>query len=190
MKPYLAWVLVTMGLLGCGAQQLQPTGGSPNDAGCPPMGKMSCPPLGCSDVSGTPECVDGVWSCPVLPIDGLICHDDGSATGPSDGPPRCPTDGNLPGCAPDAGAGSTADGSTGCPSLLVDGGRLACGCGGTDTTRPPTCVGGTLVCPAGSPGLQTCSLCANQPLPPPGCRCNFANGALICARDSGADAPS
>jgi hypothetical protein len=190
MRTYLALVMVTVGLLGCGAQELpgglhdagrdlsrpviDATERDPSDAGCPPPGKMTCSPYGCpgSEIFPLPECIDGIWSCPILLID-----------------LTCPVDAGTSIDAGEAGTVAAHDGSAGCPPLRLDGGQLSCGCG-SDTTPPPKCVGGTWVCPAGSSRLQTCSLCANQPLPPPGCRCDPANGALTCTRDAGADAPS
>jgi hypothetical protein len=192
MRAYLAWVMVTVGLLGCGAQELpggshdagrdlgrpviDATGRNLDDAGCPPEGKMTCGPYGCPGSSSfaTPECINGVWGCPILLID-LICPDDAATS--------LPTDGGQ------ATEDAARDGSTRCPPLQMDGGHLSCGCG-SDTDPAPTCVGGAWLCPAGSSGLQTCPPCANEPPPPPGCRCNPANGALTCTPDAGADAPS
>jgi hypothetical protein len=186
MQTYLAWVMVTMGLLGCGAQELSggsrdagrdlgrrvidASGRNLDDAGCPPEGKIACGPYGgCvgSNIAPTPMCLNGIWSCPIVPI---ICLGDA-------------------GTSTDAGQQGTQDATTRCPPSRVDGGLLSCGCG-SDTDSPPACVGGAWVCPSGSPGLQACSPCANEPPPPPGCRCNPGNGALTCTRDAGADAPS
>ena len=187
MKINLALVLGGLGLLGCGAQQLQPGAGSKDagrraidaternldDAGCPPEGKIACLPVGCSDVFPTPACIHGVWSCPALAV-GISCPVDAS-----DG-----TDGG-----PDAGARVVEDASTSCPPLSADGGRSTCGCG-SDTVSPPRCVAGAWTCPPGASGLQVCPPCSNELPPPPGCMCNPTNGAVTCAHDAGADAPS
>jgi hypothetical protein len=74
-------VMVAAGLLGCGAQELQPARGShdagqaqadapgrdPGDAGCPLEGLVDCPEVDCDDnvTFIPPLCVDGAWSCPV-----------------------------------------------------------------------------------------------------------------------------
>jgi hypothetical protein len=209
MKASLAWVMVTAGLWGCGAQELP--GGSHDagrdvsrpvidaternldDAGCPPEGKIACSPLWCDGAVPEPECIRGAWSCETLAFadPNLICP-----CGPVPSACSCDQASGVISCPIDAGTTvgrdggqATRDGSASCPPLWVDGGHLSCGCG-SDTDPPPTCAGGAWLCPAGSSGLQTCPPCANQPPPPPGCRCNPANGALTCTHDAGADAPS
>ena len=207
MKTSLAWAMVMVGLLGCGAQELpggeqdagrdlgrpviDATERNPDDAGCPPEGKIACLPLGCSEVFPTPQCIHGVWSCPMVAVgEPISCPcgpvPAGCTCEPSVGI-SCPVDAGTP-IARDGGP-TTRDGGASCPPLRADGGDLSCGCG-SDTDSPPTCAGGAWTCPAGSPGLQICPPCANEPPPPPGCRCDPASGALTCTHDAGADAPS
>ncbi len=209
MRTSSAWVMVTLGLFGCGAQELprgaQDAGrdlGRPvidagerdlDDARCPLEGKIACPPLWCDGVIPEPVCIHGAWSCEMLTLaDPIICPCGlvpfGCRCDASSGVLSCPVDAGT-GVAYDGGP-ATGDGGTACPPLWLDGGgRISCGCG-SDTDPPPTCVGGAWTCPAGSSSLQTCPPCANQQPPPPGCRCDPANGALTCAHDAGADAPS
>jgi len=195
MKAYLAWVMVTMGLLGCGAQELHPTGGARDagkdvrrpvidaternldDASCPPEGKMTCGPYGCpgSETFATPECVHGVWSCPIVPIFGLICGD-----GPADA-----AGANRQDAGPN-------DAAARCAGPALDGGSyISCGCN-SDTSPQPICAGGAWTCP---PLSTPATICPASPpkchgAQPAGCVCNPITGVLTCARDAGADAPS
>jgi hypothetical protein len=117
--------MVTVGLLGCGAQELpggaQEAGrdlGRPvidaternlDDAGCPPEGKIACLPLGCSQVFPIPQCIHGVWSCPMVAVgEPISCPlDAGTAIAKDSG--RCnPASGALA-CAHDAGADAPSD---------------------------------------------------------------------------------
>jgi hypothetical protein len=196
--------MLTVGLLGCGAQELQPAGGTPDagrdlgrpaidaternldDAGCPPEGKITCQPLDCSGVVPEPECTRGAWSCETLTFadPNITCP-----CGPVPSACSCDPSSGVTVCPNDGGTKPTRDGGAICPPSSVDGGHLSCGCG-SDTASPPICIDGTWICPEGSPGLQTCPSCANEASLPPGCRCNLATGALTCAHDAGADAPS
>jgi hypothetical protein len=209
MKAYLAWVVVTVGLFGCGAQELQPAGGAHDagldlsrpvidatarnldDAGCPPEGKIACLPLYCGGPIPEPQCIRGGWSCESLALaEPLTC-----ACGPlpfgctcdsSSGVISCP-DGGL-----DAGTTSVArDAGTRCPPLVGDGGyHLACGCD-SDSTPSPTCIGGAWTCPSETGGLSVCPPVAKCRGPQPsGCFCNPTTGILTCVQDAGADAPS
>jgi hypothetical protein len=181
--------MLMVGLLGCGAQELSggsrdagrdrpvidATGRNLDDAGCPPEGKMTCGPYGCpgSDIFATPECINGVWSCPI-PLRDLICPVD-SAMSVADG------------------GHATGDAAASCPPTLVeDGGHiLSCayaGCRG-DTGVNPVCSGGAWICPAGAVDTRTCPVEYCTSLLPPGCTCNPADGVLTCRHDAGADAP-
>ncbi len=189
MKTYLALVMVTVGLLGCGAQELpggahdagrdlsrpviDASGRILDDAGCPPEGKMVCGPYACpgSQVFPTPECINGVWSCPILLID-LICPDD-AGTG-------TPTDGGQ----------EARDAAPSCSSSSMRA-PFACGTCGSDTGTSPGCVNGTWVCAPGLVDVRNCPVTLPKCVgaPPSGCFCNPITGVETCTHDAGADAP-
>jgi hypothetical protein len=189
MKTSLLTVVVGLaGLLGCAQQQL---GGGPQpgrdggvDAGCGPLGKMTCAaPTGCGTTTAVaPICVKGAWTCPPSIGYGQTCE-----------PPICLLP--LPsGCTCDPATGMTTcrdagtDAGATCPSPEIDGGILGCGCG-SDTSPPPVCVAGMWACPRTGGPLTVCPrYCASAPPAPPGCMCNPTNGAIICGPDAGADA--
>jgi len=188
MNTYLAWVMVAVGLLGCGAQELpggshdagrevgrpviDATGRNLDDAGCPPEGKIACLPVGCSDVFPTPACIHGVWSCPALaecPVDASVGTDGGR----------------------DAGAGG--DAATRCAWPVIDaGGYFTCGACGSDSTPFPTCLDGAWTCPTATSGPTVCPPMVRRCVgpQPAGCSCSPITGAVYCAHDAGADAPS
>jgi len=179
-------MMVSVGLVGCGAQELpggshdagrdvgrsvvDATEGNLDDAGCPPEGKIACGPYGCpgSGIVATPECVNGVWSCPILLID-LICPADAGAS---------------------VDAGQTSrDADASCNPAPP---FLPCGTCGSDTTTRPVCVDGTWSCAPGLLDVRTCPTTIPKCVgpQPAGCFCNPITGVLICAQDAGADRPS
>lgn len=177
---------MVVGLLGCVAEEL-PGGahdagrdlGRPpidaiernlDDAGCPPEGKIACGPYGCpgSDVVATPQCINGVWSCPILLID-LICPADAGA----------PVDAGQP----------SGDAAAGCASAPP---FLPCGTCGSDTATSPVCADGTWSCPPGLHDVRTCPPTIPKCIgaQPAGCFCNPTTGVVTCAQDAAADGPS
>jgi hypothetical protein len=217
VKSHLAWVVVTVGLFGCGAQELpggaqdagrdlnrlvidDATEQDPGDAGCPPEGKVTCAPLYCGGASPEPQCIHGGWSCESLglaePIAcgcGLVPF--GCSCDPSNGAISCPVDatngGGVDGGGLDARTSLARDAGTRCSPLVSDGGYyVACGCG-SDSTPAPACVDGAWTCPSETGGPSVCPPVRRCYGPQPsGCFCNPTTGALTCAQDAGADAPS
>jgi hypothetical protein len=190
MKAYLALVMVTLGVFGCGAQALpggahdagrdlsrpviDASGRVLDDAGCPPEGKMTCGPYGgCagSNIIVAPVCLEGSWTCTmIVPI---IC--------PVDAGPR------------DAATDVVRDAATRCAWPVVDAGRyFNCGGCGSDSTPPPTCLDGAWTCPTGWGVPTVCPPTVRRCVgpQPSGCSCNPITGAAYCTHDAGADAPS
>jgi hypothetical protein len=142
----MAMAVGLAGSFGCAQQQL---GGGPGaDAGCGPIGNVTCAITGCTmAMTVAPVCMNGSWTCPA---------DVGATIGCR---PLCAA--SLPlGCSCDPSTGVAicrGDAGATCPADAPDGSVLYCVGNCSDHTAVvSTCAGGVWSCPPGTMDLRDC----------------------------------